>query len=160
MRWLDEHYKNIRKVVLVICWLLFYDVSNDFDYACNWKQWKAIIPIGLAFWFFAISGYILLIVANVEFKRISGNLRKNKRSLPGIISFFSNKIAMIADVAVIISIVAFVIICITELRFKYIAFVTLFLLIFSLHMHCLFNGRIYKLIKMKRRDINYEQCEK
>ena len=111
---------------------------------------KAIIPIGLAFWFFAISGYILLIVANVEFKRISGNLRKNKRSLPGIISFFSNKIAMIADVAVIISIVAFVIICITELRFKYIAFVTLFLLIFSLHMHCLFNGRIYKLIKNEK----------
>lgn len=111
---------------------------------------KAIIPIGLAFWFFAISGYILLIVANVEFKRISGNLRKNKRSLPSIISFFSNKIAMIADVAVIISIVAFVIICITELRFKYIAFVTLFLLIFSLHMHCLFNGRIYKLIKNEK----------
>lgn len=111
---------------------------------------KAIIPIGLAFWFFAISGYILLIVANVEFKRISGNLRKNKRSLPGIISFFSNKIAMIADIAVIISIVAFVIICITELRFKYIAFVTLFLLIFSLHMHCLFNGRIYKLIKNEK----------
>lgn len=111
---------------------------------------KAIIPVGLAFWFFAISGYILLIVANVEFKRISGNLRKNKRSLPGIISFFSNKIAMIADVAVIISIVAFVIICITELRFKYIAFVTLFLLIFSLHMHCLFNGRIYKLIKNEK----------
>lgn len=111
---------------------------------------KAIIPVGLAFWFFAISGYILLIVANVEFKRISGNLRKNKRSLPGIISFFSNKIAMIADIAVIISIVAFVIICITELRFKYIAFVTLFLLIFSLHMHCLFNGRIYKLIKNEK----------
>lgn len=111
---------------------------------------KAIIPVGLAFWFFAISGYILLIVANVEFKRISGNLRKNKRSLPGIISFFSNKIAMITDIAVIISIVAFVIICITELRFKYIAFVTLFLLIFSLHMHCLFNGRIYKLIKNEK----------
>ena len=111
---------------------------------------KAIIPIGLVFWFFAISGYILLIVANVEFKRISGNLRKNKRSLPGIISFFSNKIAMIADIAVIISIVAFVIICITELRFKYIAFVVLFLLIFSLHMHCLFNGRIYKLIKNEK----------
>ena len=111
---------------------------------------KAIIPVGLAFWFFAISGYILLIVANVEFKRISGNLRKNKRSLPGIISFFSNKIAMIADIAVIISIVAFVIICITELRFKYIAFVVLFLLIFSLHMHCLFNGRIYKLIKNEK----------
>ena len=111
---------------------------------------KAIIPIGLAFWFFTISGYILLIVANVEIKRISGNLRKNKRSLPGIISFFSNQIAMIADIAVIISIVAFVIICITELRFKYIAFVTLFLLIFSLHMHWLFNGRIYKLIKNEK----------
>ena len=111
---------------------------------------KAIIPVGLAFWFFAISGYILLIVANVEFKRISGNLRKNKRSLPGIISFFSNKIAMIADIAVIISMVAFVIICFTELRFKYIAFVVLFLLIFSLHMHCLFNGRIYKLIKNEK----------
>lgn len=112
---------------------------------------KAIIPVGLAFWFFAISGYILLIVANVEFKRIGGNLHKNnKNSLPGIISFFSNKIAMIADITAIVSAIAFVIICITELRFKYIAFIVLFFVIFSLHMHCLFNGRIYKLIKNEK----------
>lgn len=122
---------------------------------------KMTALIGIVFWFSAIAGYVLIVMANAERKRfiirkVDGNVKMNCRS--GIAEFFTNVPATFADVTMIMSFLMFVIIGFTKWRYEYISYVLLFLLVFSLHMHCLFNGRIYKVTKYKRtrRESSYE----
>lgn len=122
---------------------------------------KMTVLIGIVFWLSAIAGYVLIAMANAERKwfiirKIDGNVKMNCRS--GIAEFFTNVPATVADVTMIMSFLMFVIIGFTKWRYEYISFVLLFLLVFSLHMHCMFNGRIYKVTKYKRtrRESSYE----
>lgn len=125
------------------------------------EERSILIFTGLIFWISLIAGYGLLFVANKERKyfircKLDGDVRMGCR--PGIITFFDNVPATIADVAMIASFVLFVGINFTEQKYGYISYVLLFILGFSLNMHCLFNGRIYKATKFKRtrRDRSYE----
>ena len=122
---------------------------------------KMTALIGIVFWLSAIAGYVLLAVANSERKwfinrKVDGNVTMNCR--PGIAEFFTNIPATVFDVAMIMSFVMFVVINFTDWRYDYISYVLLSLLFFSLHMHCMFNGRIYKATKFKRtrRESSYE----
>ena len=122
---------------------------------------KMTVLIGLVFWLSAIVGYVMVAMANSERKwfikrKVDGNVKMNCRS--GITEFFTNVPATVADVAMIMSFLMFVIIGFTKWRYEYISYVLLFLLVFSLHMHCMFNGRIYKATKYKRtrRESSYE----
>ncbi len=116
---------------------------------------------GLVFWISCITGYTLLFMANKERKYFIRRKLNGDPSMdckPGIITFFDNVPATIADVAMIASFLLFVGVYFTELKYEYISYVLLFILVFSLNMHCLFNGRIYKATKYKRtrRDRSYE----
>ena len=122
--------------------------------AVNTKHQNTLLTIlvGLIFWLSAITGYLLLILANSERKwfinhNVDGNVKMN--CYPGIITFFTNVPATVADVTMIVSFLIFLIIGFTKLRYEYISYFLLFLLVFSLHMHCMFNGRIYKITKIK-----------
>lgn len=116
-----------------------------------------LILSGCEFWVSFVIGYILIFMANKERKyfirrKLKGDVSMGCRA--GIITFFDNVPATIADIAMISSFLLFFGINFTELRYKYISYVLLFILVFSLNMHCLFNGRIYKITKYKptRRD--------
>ena len=114
---------------------------------------KMTVLVGLVFWVSAIFGYALLIMANLERKRFinrkaDGDVKMNY--CPGIAGFFTNIAATVADVAMILSFLLFVIVSFTEWKYDYISYVLLFMSVFSLHMHCMFNGRIYKVTKYKR----------
>lgn len=122
---------------------------------------KMTALIGIVFWLSAIAGYVLIVMANAErkrfiFRKVDGNVKMNCR--PGIAEFFTNIPATVFDVAMIMSFLMFIVINFTDWRYEYISYVLLFLLVFSLHMHCLFNGRIYKATKFKRtrRESSYE----
>lgn len=122
---------------------------------------KMVVLMGIVFWISAITGYVLIAMANAERKwfinrNVDGNVKMN--CLPGIVTFFTNVPATVADVVMITSFLMFVVINFTDWRYEYISHVLLFLLVFSLHMHCLFNGRIYKTTKFKhtRRESSYE----
>lgn len=107
-----------------------------------------IILIGAMFWLFMLGGGAFVYFAERERKRIVG--RKNtwkKGNLPGVITFFDNPIAALCDTVFIASVAAFVVIIFSDLRYQYVSYLFLFLLILSLSMHCIFNGRIYKTIK-------------
>lgn len=121
----------------------------------------AFVITGVAFWGFAIAGYAMLIVANIECKRFLKNREKLSDKIkqrPGIAVFFANIPAVIADVTAIVSLLVFMIINFTEQKYGYISYLLLFILIFSLNMHCLFNGRIYKTTKIKRtRRVNSDE---
>jgi len=108
------------------------------------------ILMGCVFWISAIAGYTLLAVANAErrkFIKHKADVDVKMGCSPGIISFFTNVPATVADVTMIASCLMFDIISTTSQRDEYISYVLLFLLVFSLHLHCLFNGRIYKSTK-------------
>lgn len=120
-----------------------------------------VVLLGMIFWISSITGYLMVAVADHERKwfinhRVDGNLKMNCRS--GISTFFANIPATIFDVMMIASFLLFIIISFTEQKNEYISYVLLFFLVLSLNMHCLFNGRIYKLINLTlvRRERNYE----
>lgn len=114
---------------------------------------QVLLLMGTVFWGSAIAGYTMLLLANSERKWFLKNkvgIDNKMNCLPGIITFFTNVPATIADVVAILSFVLMVIINFTDRRYNYISYVLLFLLVLSLNMHCLFNGRIYKTTKFKR----------
>lgn len=104
------------------------------------------------FWIFAITGYVLLILANRERKRFVLKHKKvlnmQKRRL-GIMMFFSNIPAVVSDTAMICVVILLIIVQFTKLKDTYFINVMLFALNFSLHVHCLFNGKIYLMTKIK-----------
>lgn len=112
-----------------------------------------VVAVGLIFWASAIAGYGFIIAANIVRKKIMSLMSGSYSSLsgrPGIITFFSNVYATVADTTMILSFVIFIMINLTELKTTFFAYIFLFLLIFSIHMHCLFNGKIFKVIQVSR----------
>lgn len=109
--------------------------------------------VGALFWCSAIAGYTMLLLANAERKWFLKNkvgIDNKMDCKPGIITFFTDVPATVFDITVIVSFIAFVIINFTNAQYEYISYVFLFLLVLSLNMHCLFNGRIYKTTKFKK----------
>lgn len=110
------------------------------------------VLIGLMFWIFAIVGYVLIGIASREQKHFFEMYKekiKNPNRKPGIIMFFSNIPAVVADTAMICAVILLIITQFTKLKGTYFIYVMLFVLNFSLHMHCLFNGKIYLMTKIK-----------
>lgn len=112
-----------------------------------------VVVVGLLFWLSALAGYGFVIAANYMRKKIM-NMMSNSSSLHtgrmGLLSFFSNIYASVADTAMILSFVLFVAINFTEYKTSFLAYILLFLLIFSLHMHSMLNGKIFKLIQASK----------
>lgn len=104
--------------------------------------------VGLAFYVFGIIGYVFVVIANCKHKRTqkSNHNKQGEKHRPGIIAFFSNTFAIVFDVLMIISFIAFIVVCFTSYRDEYIAFILLSILVLSVNMHSLFNGRIFQAI--------------
>ena len=121
--------------LLAITIVLMYFNRND------WKQ--SDITLGLLFWIFLICGGISQFALWLSYKRwlkVYKIRRKRKRN-PGIIRFFSDRNAIIADIAMIVMfIVAIVIYCLTEGIAEYIAIA---FFIFALCIHCILNSKLY-----------------
>lgn len=112
----------------------------------------SVIMVGLMFWIFAIAGYVLLTLADRERKRFVLKHREDlnaQNGRPGIITFFSNIPAVVADTAMVCTVILLITAQFTKLKDTYFVYIMLFVLNFSLHMHCLFNGKIYLMTKIK-----------
>lgn len=97
---------------------------------------------GTLFWI----GLILAIIFSLYLNKITIN--KNNDNKIALIKFFSNKPAIVFDVLLIVSFIAFVI-CMIVNRMSNIAITIFCIFIFSLEMHCVFNGKNYKYIISK-----------
>lgn len=107
---------------------------------------------GLMFWVSCVIGYCVLIAANRKRKSYIKHSPKGKtlkEGKVGFFAFFSNLPALVADITMIVSFLLFVVISFTEWKYEYISYVVLFVFVFSLNLHGLFNGRIYKIVKNK-----------
>ena len=61
----------------------------------------------------------------------------------GLISFFKNAYAAIADIVAIVSLIGLIIAMVVTQGIGYICYVLIALFTFSFSMHCILNGRIY-----------------
>lgn len=120
-----------------------------------------LLIIGLLFWISLIVGYFSLFVANKKRKyfinrKLGGNTSMDCNI--GLITFFSSVPATVFDSMMFASIIALIIIYFTGAINHYRTYVMISILVFSLNMHCLFNGRIYKITKYRRvrRENDYE----
>lgn len=119
----------------------------------NGESKEALLLVGGTFWFPLLLGYILIFFANLERKafiraRLDGDISMQRRM--GIVTFFSNIPAVIADTALLAGCTALIIIYFCGAESRYITYIILEIISFSLNMHGLFNGRIYRITKYKR----------
>lgn len=125
---------------------LFMPIARDLSSGTN----KAPLLInGLMFWVPFILGYVFVFFANIQRKIINGVKVNGK---PGMINFCSNKYATIFDFLLIISFVSLVVLFVLHQGESYITFVVLFLLVLSINMHAMFNGKIFKTILNKNEE--------
>ena len=129
---------------------LFMPLASKYAAATNRAT---LFALGILFWTAMAAGYVFLLIANVhrrQFvkKKLNGDYRMNSRI--GILSFFKNTPATVADVVLFVSIAAFGMMLLFKATENYGTFVMLFLLDLSLNLHCILNGRIYKATKYKR----------
>lgn len=120
-----------------------------------------LVVTGIIFWVTLFLGYILLYIANKKRKCCDSEFNKKddyKIKTIGLFKFFSNFPAIIADSILLLCIVFCFIMSITNLGKTYLPYFVLFLFVFSLNSHCLFNGKIYKFISKKhfRGDEDYD----
>lgn len=121
---------------------LFMPIASDQAQKNN-KVW--LIVTGLLFWINLFGAYGVLIYINRKRKKYYTQKQEPLSSKPGIISFFSNPIAIASDIVMIIGIIG-LICCLLLLRNESLNTVFLSVSVFSFQMHCLFNGRNYLFI--------------
>ena len=126
--------------------LLMPWASGIADRTGNWS----IRIVGVLFWLFAIAGYSMVMKANANrkrflHKRFGCDTQTNLK--PGVFCVFSNKMAEIADIMLVIFAMAFLVALFTQLKSTYYIIVILSCLVWAANMHCLFNGKVYRTIK-------------
>ena len=106
----------------------------------------AVIP-GLMFWLGLTIGVTLQILLEVRRRRFfeAYSIKREKMQKPrnGLLSFGSNKMAMIADLATVVSVLAMILAFVFTKGYGYICYVFITAAVFSFCMHCILNGRIY-----------------
>lgn len=96
---------------------------------------------GACFWLFLIIGCVGQVLVSRHRKASIAN--REIKSRIGILGFFGNKWARIADCIMIAALVVFVISLIITKAIGYVCYVSLSATIFFFCMHCILNGRNY-----------------
>lgn len=122
-------------------------IDSDKKLICN-------IMISLVFWRSLLLSCTMLVLANNKLRSINKYVTVRRflgKSKIGIISFCSTDMGKIFDAILILSLIAFLInIIILEDLNEIITYFIISILVFSLSMHCVFNGKIYKITKFKK----------
>lgn len=100
---------------------------------------------GAAIWGFMLLGYGLFIGLACATKQH----RKKGDKTWGIFRVFSNPEATAADLLLLLSLIAFVLLCVLRYQNSLLVCSTLAVLLLSLHLHGLLNGRVYQSIRTR-----------
>ncbi len=123
---------------------------------------KKSIAVGALFWIGIVCGIVLLVLTVRCRKNIEGVLRTHKRSTltkarPGVISFFQNPPAIAADVLMVLSAIALVLVLVFKVRQEWAVIASLEGLFLSFVLHCILNGINYKYIKAYKKYISTKE---
>lgn len=107
------------------------------------------ITVGIMFWSSLIFEQIIF-WQSVSLRKKSSRIPKDMNSFSiGLISFFSTGKGMIADIALIVSLVALVVILISGKSTSKLIYPLVAVIYLSFNLHCLYNGRHYRIIFQK-----------
>ncbi len=104
------------------------------------KQKAFTYFLSSVFWLGLISGCVFLALVNQKRKK------EHKSSGLPFLTFFSNKIALIFDIALIISLIGIITVLFKPDMNQWISVIIIFTFVFSLEMHGMFNGKNFKYI--------------
>ncbi len=106
---------------------------------------------GILFWSGLIIGVVLQIVLESRRSSLFAKYKVKRETMQkarnGLLSFGSNRFALVADISLVVSLVATILSFILTKGTGYLCYLCLALLVFSFCMHCILNGRIYIYIK-------------
>lgn len=148
MRRIKQHFKlAIASVWIGAISLLSISVLEFID---NDLANKGIsITIGIMFWSSLIFEQFMF-WHSVSMRKQNSHISKDTNSFSiGFISFFSTAKGMIADIALIVSLAALVLILISGKSTSKLIYPLVAVIYLSLNLHCLYNGRHYRIISPK-----------
>lgn len=111
------------------------------------------IIIGIVFWLGLLVGAVCQVILSIKMKP----LRKESYNKPGLLKFFSNRLAVIFDTFLIIGLIGLVVSLIVTNMVGYSCYIFLSLTVLSFVMHCIFNGKNYKLLTNVKEEKNNER---
>lgn len=120
------------------------------DYKGNSIAVIFAVLTGVLFWAGLIFGLFFLLLVNSHRKKyesIESSKRTVKRHRMGIVSFFSNKLAIIADIAMVALFIIFLVTEFIPIISQSVTLIFLAFLLFSVYMHCMLNGVNFIYIK-------------
>ena len=127
--------------------LSFLAMSPASKLALNEGDNSLLIATGIVFWLSLVIAYALFIFVNFRRKQFLKKRNKEKKSAIGLLRFFSNTPAKIADIATVVGFLLFLIFSIfTD---SYFIYVFLAITVFAFQMHCVLNGENYLYINSK-----------
>ena len=135
-------YAQIASFAVSSCSLIFSFMTSDATTAGR----VGSITIGIIFWLGLIAGVVFTILLSKQIK--ATGIHKGKI---GLITFFSNPIAIIFDCLMILSFIGSVLIVVFQSE-QLIGYFVIALFIFSFEMHCVLNGKNYLYIKQKKQE--------
>ena len=110
---------------------------------------------GALFWAGLLAGAGIQIALSARrkalFRKYNVNCKTMQKPRNGLLSFASNKIALVADIVCAVSIIATVLSFVLTNGTGYMCYVSLAMLVFSFSAHCIFNGRIYFYIQNREK---------
>lgn len=113
-----------------------------------------IIP-GILFWGGLLTGIVLQCVLETRRRKLFAKYNVKRETMQktrnGLLSFFSNGLAVAVDSCLIAAVLATVLAFVFTKGTGYLCYICLSVLIFSFCMHCIVNGRIYIFVKNRDR---------
>lgn len=145
-----------RMLILYITFLLVWSIAILLMPIASAQKEITKIPMfisGGCFWI-GLLGTTTMAVKIINSRKRSYRFKDKHPEVKqlGLISFFKNKEAVIADIAMFVSIVCFIVtrICTDNI---YWLFIFLALFVFSFGMHCILNGKSYIYLNQKVRRV-------
>lgn len=123
------------------------------------------ILLAALFWLGLIAEVVFFVLANKECNVIEDRLIKKgsksfKGSKIGVISFFTCREAMVADVLAGLSLIAIILMIILKVTNDWLFVIVAVIFFFSFNMHCFLNGRNYKYLKEIKKFIKKQGAKK
>ena len=146
--------RNIDKIVYMISIFFMLVFSLSFlamppasKLSLNEGDNSLLIATGIVFWFSLMMAYALFTFVNFRRRRFQKKKNKGSKRAVGLIRFFSNTPAKIADIAMVVSFLLFLLFSIfTD---SYFIYIFLAITVFAFQMHCVLNGENYLYINSK-----------
>lgn len=121
--------------------------------------------LAILFWIGLIAEIVFFVLADKQCNMIEDRLIKEgsksfKGTKIGVISFFTCKEAMVADVLTGLSLIAIILMIILKVTNDWLFVIVAVIFFFSFNLHCFLNGRNYKYIKEIKKFIKKQGAEK